>query len=491
MPTRVDWTKIKGAFASETVILFMESRARHLLLSILDPLRWKATYSYDATALSDWDEIQRIVDDAEHELGVAMPVSSLVQYIDDLETLLQQILAAQCSCGSSLFRQQPAGILPNTSSTIQDGIGDPPATYGDEPITTWGEWEDYKCQAGFLFVEQVALKLEELDALLLEYTADGITSELVGWILSKLTFLNKYFALGWDIFTSWWNFVWTEVVGLQAAADEVRAAASTIACAIMNGDGPQDTADQFQSAVDDAITSVIISSMLDGFPWLQWANMIYTGQTELQDGTIVYFEDQLTPGEHTCCLPTPPAGASAYPVVINDITIATDPGHEGHYTINWMTIDGDNWQLNVNKTTTHGDYLYIDLHLAPSPYWGYPGIEHRGLVYRGITAGWPYTAASIVPDGTGYLQGGQKVGELTGSNWNEANLSFPYPNYGDDLATYLGISWTHPPTSTVPLNQNPDQERILRLKVLVAGNSGQPMAILFEGYQLFWALNLP
>lgn len=491
MPVRVDWVQIKDAWPDETVVLFLNSRARHLLLSIIDSLRWSATYDKQPEAATDWDYIQRIVANAEYELGGAMPVSELIPYIDEIESLLREINAGRCACESGVFTQQPYGIAPNTGTTIEDGQGTPPTEYGDQPITTWGEWEDYKCEAAYLLTEQVALKLEDFSGLLDDYEPEEITTEMAGWVLSKLNPLLVFISLAWDVFQSILGIGWGTIGDFSTAADEIRANADTIACAIMNSDGARDCAEQFELACQDAVTGAAGDLLLGLFPWEQWANIIYTGKAVTQDGVEVQLTDVLDPpGTHTCCLPTPPAGASSYPVEILDVTIATDPGHESDYSLDSLTINGASFDLQVSKLTTHGDYLYVDITLAASPYFGYPGLSHRGLVYRGYTWNWGFTLNDISPISAGFLQGGQKVGQTSGTNWNEANLSYPYAEYGNDLAAYMGLSWTHTPTTTTPLNQDPDQERVLRLRTLFVGNSSQPITITMDNFTLHWALYL-
>ncbi|GAH10547.1 unnamed protein product, partial [marine sediment metagenome] len=97
------------------------------------------------------------------------------------------------------------------------------------------------------------------------------------------------------------KFGWTEVGDFSAAAAEIRAAASTIACEIANADGAEDCAERMQTASQTAVTSAAGDLILGLFPWEAWANIIYTGIAELQDGTEADLADLLTPGAYSCC----------------------------------------------------------------------------------------------------------------------------------------------------------------------------------------------
>lgn len=480
MPARVDWTQISGAWpVDETVILCLDNRAKHLLLSILPVLRWKATYSYDQDALDDWDEIQRIIADAEYELGVAMPLTQLIPYIDEVESLLKEIKAGQCACGESVFTQQPSGIAPNTGTPIIDDSGTPPPFYGEDPITTWEEWHEYKCESAYLLVEQVALKLEALDTLLDATPAEDLTTEMVGWVISKLASLLAFITLAWDIFLGIADIGWSSLGDFSGAAAQIRAAAADITCAIVSSDGAEDCAADFEAACKVAVTSVAGDLMLGLFPWEAWANMIYTGTAIAQDGVEVYLTDVIdAPGTHTCCLPDAPEGASSYPVQIVDVV----PVPAGTMTINSIDFAGATFEVDMTQTTDTGIWWECDIVLAASPYWGASGVSHKGIVYDEL--GHTHEGLQVIQTPAGYLH---NTPSWPYSGGNRCWVSAPTGGYIDELETYMGITFNSE-SGTNGLNQNPDQERTIRIKFLASFHTAPHNFKLRCTVGMYWAL---
>lgn len=488
MPTRVDWQQIKDAWSDEQVILCLNSRSRHLLLSILPVLNWRATYNHDAASAADWDYIQGIVAEAELELGVAVPVSSIIQYIDELEDLLRSIDSKVC-CGSPLFSQMPPGILPNTGTPIQDGIGSPPTTYGDQPISTWGDWSAYKCEAAYYMVEEVATRFEDLGALNDAVDAADITEDTIGWIISKLDALFSHVPLAWDLFNYLKNLVWDNLFNFQAAADSIRAAADDIACAIYQGDGAEDAAADFETAVKAELSGFGLL-VADGFPYRSWANIVYTGVATDIEGNQVNLTDVLTaPGTHTCCppvLPPPPSKAFGYPAEIVGVRLVPT----SHFSEVSSVFDANTFTLTLQHENSVSSLLKIEIDVAASPYWGYsPTVSHRGLIYYGIQHDDPLNNAAQAK-GTGTLH------DISENCFHQAfraigiHVSTPYANYLDDLKAQQGIGATWEST-TKGLSQNPDVVRTIRFEVIT--NAESPGAsLIITGHPtnptLRWAL---
>lgn len=224
--------------------------------------------------------------------------------LEEIKALLVQLIASQC-CDSNIFIQQPSGIAPNTGTEIEYLEGTEPDEYGDVAITDWDDWAEYKCEAAHLMVEEVAIKFEQLGGLEADYAGEDVTLEMLGWVMAKITPLLIFINLAWDVFQAISGIGWELIGDFSAAAAEIRAASDDIACEISKGDGAKDTAARFEAACKVAVTSAAGDLILSAMPWEAWANIIYTGIAEDNEGNIVYLTDVLdAPGTNDCCGPT-------------------------------------------------------------------------------------------------------------------------------------------------------------------------------------------
>jgi hypothetical protein len=400
--------------------------------------------------------------------------------LDEIEQLLREIKAGQCVCSETVFTQQPPGIAPNTGTPIIDDFGTPPPFYGEEPITTWGEWHDFKCESAYLLVEQVALKLEAMDGLLDATPAEDLTTEMVGWVISKIASLLAFITLAWDIFLGIADIGWSTLGDFSGAAAQIRAAAADIACAIVSSDGAEDCAADFEAACKTAVTSAAGDLMLGLFPWEAWANMIYTGTAITQDGVEVYLTDVIdAPGTHTCCLPALPEGASAYPVNIVDVVPVANPSH---FTVNSISYDGATFEVDMTQITFTGQFWECDIVLAASPYYGMTGVSHRGIVYNELEH--THEGAQAIQTPAGYLH---DTPAWPASGGIRCWVSAPTGGYVDELETYMGVTFDSE-SGTNGLNQNPDQNRTIRIKFLASFHAEPHNYKLRCTVGMYWAL---
>lgn len=260
MPVRVDWAKIKSAWPSgETQILCLDTRAKHLLLTIIDSLSWKATYDQQELADTDWDYIQRIVADAEYELGAAMPISELIPYIDDIETLLRNLnTVAQC-CDQA---GDPTDGAQFTDEVV-DGIGDVPQNVIDAGYASsssdWAGFDDYKCMIAHLVVDSMEAKLRKLapyvDAAAAVIGGFATIASIVTVIWSGgLTAI----ALGLIAATGAVSLLYETMISgtaLITLADKVQTNHDELACAFYYGDGSVDSVSDLKAKIDELFTT--------------------------------------------------------------------------------------------------------------------------------------------------------------------------------------------------------------------------------------------
>lgn len=185
---RIDWQTIRDRFSPDEPILFcLPRRFQQLLLSDIDRLTWEATFREYGYDFADWDDLQTTVELGTAQLLGGVPLDEIIQYIDDVETLLQEIRDRPC-CDDGTFifdqTQDPGGII----QTEQDDTGTDVVVYQDEPpgeLPDWDAYESHLCDAATKFAEGLPKLMDILASV----------SELTNIALAlSVTFLLSAFA---------------------------------------------------------------------------------------------------------------------------------------------------------------------------------------------------------------------------------------------------------------------------------------------------------
>lgn len=185
---RIDWEGIRDRFAPDEPVLFcLPRRYQQLLLSYVDVLTWEATYRDRGWDFSDWDDLQDVVEAGTVGLLGGTPLSEIIQYIDEVESLLTEIRDRPC-CTDETFiydqTQDPGGVIQNE----QDDTGSDVVVYdGDPPneVPDWPTYEGLLCDAATKFADGLPGLLEMLA------TVSSLTN--IGLALA-VTFLLAAFA---------------------------------------------------------------------------------------------------------------------------------------------------------------------------------------------------------------------------------------------------------------------------------------------------------
>jgi len=200
----------------------------------------------------------RAIDETWRLIEMAWP-DTLLAYIDDLETLLAGIKTAQQNqlpcCGNYTAGNPPGGA----SST--DPVPQPIIDAGYATGTSdYAGYANYKCMAAHVFLDNLIAKLNDfaclstigdggmaiIDTILAVVVGGGGAVVMVGGILIDIAAM----AALWDAIK---DFSSATLEGLAAGIEDNRA---EIVCAIVSGDGINDTIDQFDLVIDSLFSDV-------------------------------------------------------------------------------------------------------------------------------------------------------------------------------------------------------------------------------------------
>jgi hypothetical protein len=319
-PVRVDWSQIKAHWPSgETCVLLMDRRAIHIVLSIFDRFAWPATFSHANEAAEDWDYIQRIMADAEYELGVAMPLSEIIPLIDDVESLLAAIRDhAQC-CG-------PVDATDGDWYTdmVVDEVGSVPENIINAGFATgpsdWAGFDDYKCIIAHVMVESMERNLRDLVPLY------GTSGEILGGIGAVLSIIGTIAApagplavgiIGTTIAVGGLMVLLAGLgeIATEALADSVSEDAEELACAIYQADGSDAAVVALQNKLDELYSDVnaaVLKAMNLG-PSLK---ALYAGRYDQIDIAANMASQGYDPEDYDCTCTEPPPEGDIYGIAI-------------------------------------------------------------------------------------------------------------------------------------------------------------------------------
>lgn len=222
----------------------------------------------------------------------------ILDYIDEVETLLAAIRDKPC-CDNVSYA--PLGGDENTggATDLEDRVGDPPDTWGNEPIADWSEWETYKCGAARAMATLPAEIMRRFDAISAHEDGAGWV-DLIGAALAWIPVVGEPAEILWiwigniiDAGLDW-------AVDFEGAAQEIEAAQADIECAIFQADGVEAAATAMENAVQDAVTGLLASAFVPFFPYQMWTNIIYQGYFINEDGDRVDLDTVITPADDCC-----------------------------------------------------------------------------------------------------------------------------------------------------------------------------------------------
>lgn len=300
--SRINWTAIKQRVANDTLLFALDRRWQQLLLAVCEDFTWTATFKTAGYDYADWDTLQGVVEKGTFDLMGGIMLSDIIGYIDDIETLLQALNDKPCCQTIDNISYDAPGDIPNTGSPIVPGVGDPPTSYGnDTTLTTWTDWNEYVCEAAYYFVAVLSGKLRDLAYL--QSLPGPVNAQMLANFLGRIPGLGIMLKSAFEVFTSLIELAWSTLTDLETAADQIDAAADTIACAIVSAANVDAAADAFRDAAQTAVTGLAASAVVQYMLYEQWANIIYTGVAVDADGVNQDLSSSLTPGTHECCAP--------------------------------------------------------------------------------------------------------------------------------------------------------------------------------------------
>jgi hypothetical protein len=271
-------------------------------------LEYQATFRVPGYDYADWDELQHVLSEADRELGAAMPVTEIIQYIDEIEDLLR---ALQYTANSGDQTDITDGD--QFTNQVVDGVGDVPqeiidAGYASGP-TDWAGFDDYKCMISYIVVDDLAAKLRRFAPFV---DSAGLIIGGIATIASIITtiFTSGLSAIALGIIgatgiTALFYQLVTDGSVLNGIADDVEDNREELACAAYLGDGSQDAHNRLNDEIDslfNPITAAIIKTLNLG-PTLK---TLYGGRHDSQNVAQYLADLDYDPATFDCSCLGPP-----------------------------------------------------------------------------------------------------------------------------------------------------------------------------------------
>lgn len=267
---RVDWNAIKGALADVNApyVFIIPDGARQLLLSIADKLSWRATYRGLGYDYSDWDELQALQSAGVAGLLGGIPLSQLIEYIDDIEDLLRGMQALQQITVQCCDNLGPANEQVETD--LEPG-GTPPGTWGDEPVSDLEDWEQLVCGAAHAYVDFLKNSANEIETFVeLGVLAVGGVAALLSILAGAGILLTISYGTAATVVSA---LVAGATVGLfGSVAADLEAARADIVCEIVHGDVAG-----FSAAIEAAISPLAWSTFFQFIDYASARNVMLEG----------------------------------------------------------------------------------------------------------------------------------------------------------------------------------------------------------------------
>jgi len=369
---RIDWQNIKnevignGQSVDEPFLFVLPHGGRHLLMSIIDTLKYQATYRIEGYDYADWDSLLSMVELTHLGLMEGEQVNSIAESITYLaDKIAENFPASAISEDSEMINTQTVTINgcgccgESVTSTTTSGDNLPPDGYdvdNVEPIEPTAQTSDAnKCdRGGYLMIQYRNACLTAVQG------AQSSYSDFESWFLGLFDWLQGVLPLSYDVFLRLQSWIST---GDFTNTDDFLASFDpnydAMCCAIFQAE----TASEAKTAV---------RNILESYVWGEvsvYARLAYKQMFEsLPFGMIFDYDTvaDLPPGYigRTCCgsVPepdwTPEGGAGFYFVPAKLIGSETTNGSAS----------------NVSEWSQSGGTQYLHL-LDTSNVWG---VEVRG-----------------------------------------------------------------------------------------------------------------
>lgn len=254
----IDWGALKERLGGATFLVALTDRQVSMLLTLSEQLGWRKTFR---TADYDWadvDDLDTEIDDLRSQLIMPVSLTSIIQYIDEIEALLQGIQELQ-RLGGCCDNTAPVGEE-HTSPNADNYPDTPPAEWGDgEAIVDSADWQELVCGAAHAYVDLLKATSDELDGAV--KSAALVVGGIAG-LMALLTGAGILLAVAWTAAAS---IVSGLVAGATAAtfegsSDELEAARADIVCAIVHGDA--------------AALRAEIEAAVSGLAWTLWFQFV-------------------------------------------------------------------------------------------------------------------------------------------------------------------------------------------------------------------------
>jgi hypothetical protein len=255
MSIRVDWQKIKdqiGVSNLDTPILFMlPSAGRQLLLAMTERLTYEATYRLPGYDYSDFDELQSIVATLENGLMEGINMQDIVNAID---RLTEQVSELQCP---------DVNIDLTTCNTLENN-GFPEEPPSEEVMPTYPQpkpttpeptaptYEEYKCKAAHVFIDNVRVLIADF----MELTSQRAPYT---WIVDLLT--NEEFGTPiYSVIISIFNFITNQSYTSlkQDILDAYDTISETMICDIFSAETPEGAYNALSGTVSSLPSSWVV-----------------------------------------------------------------------------------------------------------------------------------------------------------------------------------------------------------------------------------------
>ncbi len=278
MAIRVDWPTIRDGIinnqgAIDAPFLFILPHAgRHLLMAIIDQLRWQATYRYKGHGydFSDWDELQSIVEATHYGLMDGEEVNQIAESITYLADTLaanmpnlnlegvdmgnvQQVVNMGCCGGGAITNSGSCGAgideMPPNDAPTNPPREFPPVT--TPPITP--TWTEFKCNMAHYLYYVFRNSLIEISDLVSVGEANyepikAIIDEIIGLVTG-----NPGSELLWEAYYSLVTWFINRVTGTSGSdmIQEMDRHYDEFICAMYSGDGPNAQSQAVRAVIDD------------------------------------------------------------------------------------------------------------------------------------------------------------------------------------------------------------------------------------------------
>lgn len=161
---RIDWQRIRSeSGGSELVLLAIPRDGVRLLLSVMEPLEWMATFRSSGYDFADWDDLQAVV--AKTTLGLMehQMLSTIVSAINSLTTAVENLSATICCVNPVSVSSPSVPLVGGGGGSLYDA-----PTPSEPPPYPFAvtSWQDYRCRAGEFVYQRLRALAENVDTIL-------------------------------------------------------------------------------------------------------------------------------------------------------------------------------------------------------------------------------------------------------------------------------------------------------------------------------------